>query len=219
MSGATYEPSERTKVRRKPARGSYDREVVHGILDEALHCHVGFVDGGVPFVMPTIHARVGEHLYLHGSRASRMLKVLAEGAQCCVTVSLIDGIVLARSTIHHSLNYRSVVILGSGERVTDDEEKLQAFEAVVEHVVPGRTDEARAADAADLNGTEIVRLDLNEVSAKVRTGPPLDERGDMDFPVWAGELPVRMVAGEPVTAPDMQVDVPVPGYVTGWKRP
>jgi uncharacterized protein len=215
----SYSQTPRTKLRRKPARGSYDRELVHSILDEALHCHVGFVDDGVPFVMPTIHARIGEQLYLHGSKASRLLKVLAEGAQCCVTVSLIDSIVLARSTIHHSLNYRSVVVLGSGERVVANDEKLRAFEAVVEHVVPGRTAEARAADAADLKGTEIVRLDLNEVSAKVRTGPPLDERGDMDLPVWAGELPLRMVAGEPVTAPDMRVDLPVPGYVTDWKRP
>ena len=143
MTGESYGQTPRTRVRRKPSRGSYDRELVHSILDEALSCHVGFVDDGIPFVMPTIHARLGETLYLHGSKASRMLGVLAEGAPCCVTVTLIDGLVLARAALHHSLNYRSVIVLGTAERVTDEAEKRAAFEAVVEHIVPGRTAEAR----------------------------------------------------------------------------
>jgi len=205
-------------VRRKPARGSYERELIHAILDEALSCHVGFVDDGVPFVMPTIHARSGDVLYLHGSKASRMLKVLADGAPCCVTVTLIDGLVLARAALHHSLNYRSVLVLGTAERVTDEAEKRAAFEAVVEHIVPGRTAEARAADSADLKATEVVRLPLDEVSAKLREGPPLDERADMSLPVWAGELPLRTETGQPIPDPAGEIDVPVPGYVSGWRR-
>ena len=218
MAPDSYEPTPRTRVRRKPARGGYDRELIHSILDEAISCHVGFVDDSVPYVMPTIHARIEDTLYLHGSKASRMLKVLGEGVPCCVTATLVDGLVLARAALHHSLNYRSVVVLGTAEPVTEEEEKRAAFEAVVEHIIPGRTAEARAADAADLKATQIVRLRLDEVSAKVRTGPPVDERGDMDLPVWAGELPLRTVAGEPVPDPAGEVDVPVPGYVTGWTR-
>ena len=219
MAPDSYEPTPRTRVRRKPARGGYDRELIHSILDEAISCHVGFVDDGIPYVMPTIHARIEDTLYLHGSKASRMLKVLGEGVPCCVTATLVDGLVLARAALHHSLNYRSVVVLGTAEPVTEEEEKRAAFEAVVEHIIPGRTAEARAADAADLKATQIVRLPLDEVSAKVRTGPPVDERGDMDLPVWAGELPLRTVTGEPVPDPAGEVDVPVPGYVIGWRRP
>jgi nitroimidazol reductase NimA-like FMN-containing flavoprotein (pyridoxamine 5'-phosphate oxidase superfamily) len=218
VTGDSYEPTPRTRVRRKPGRGSYDREAVHAIIDEALSCHVGFVDDGVPLVMPTIHARVGEILYLHGSKASRMLGVLAAGAPCCVTVTLIDGLVLARAALHHSLNYRSVVVLGTAELVTDEDEKRAALEAVVEHIVPGRTAEARAPDVADLKGTEILRLPLEEVSAKVRTGAPVDERADMALPVWAGELPLRTMTGEPVPDPAGEIQLPVPDYVSRWTR-
>ncbi len=218
MSAEPVEPTEHTRVRRKPARGSYDREVIDSILDEALTCHVGFVDDGVPFVIPTIHARVDDVLYLHGSKASRLLKVLGSGAPFCVTVTLIDGLVLARAAIHHSLNYRSVVVLGAGELVTSEEEKRRAFDAVVEHIVPGRTSEARGADAADLRGTQIVRLPINEASAKVRTGPPIDERKDMELAVWAGELPLTTVPGEPVPDPEGTIELDVPGYVMDWPR-
>jgi nitroimidazol reductase NimA-like FMN-containing flavoprotein (pyridoxamine 5'-phosphate oxidase superfamily) len=215
----SFEPTERTKVRRKPGRGSYDRELVERILDEALFCHLGFVEGGQPYVIPAIHARVGSTLYLHGSKASRALGALAGGGECCVTVTLVDGLVLARSALHHSLNYRSAMIFGVARRVADPAQKAAALEAVVEHIAPGRSGDARPPDPKELEGTEVVAIELEEASAKLREGGPVDEDADMELPVWAGELPISLIPGEPLADPDLPVDIPVPGYLRNWHRP
>jgi uncharacterized protein len=213
-----YEQTERTRVFRKPGRGSYDRDLVHAILDEALVCHVGFVQDGQPFVIPTIHARVGETLFLHGAKGNRMLGLLGDGTACCLTATLVDELVLARAALHHSLNYRSVMVLGTAREVTDPEEKGRALQAVVEHIAPGRPDEIRGPDATDLQSTRVLSLPIEEASAKVRTGPPVDEEADMDLPYWAGQLPLTHGTGDPITAPDLTQDLPVPEHVTHWKR-
>src|SRR5688500_7635750 len=175
-----------------PARGSYDRELVYRILDEALICHVGFVEGDQPFVIPTIFAREGDVLYFHGSSVSRLARRLAEGINACVTVTLLDGLVLARSAFHHSMNYRSVVILGKAHEITDDEEKKRALTRVVEHVVPGRSRDARPPSAQELRATSVLKMQLQEVSAKVREGGPKDDDADYAMNIWAGVLPLRL---------------------------
>src|SRR3954467_14283131 len=197
---AEYKQTERTRIFRKPGRGSYDRELVHSILDEALTCHVGFVQDGQPFVIPTIHARVGETLILHGAKGNRMLNALVDGTTCCVTATLVDELVLARAALHHSLNYRSVMVLGTASEVTDPKEKEAALSAVVEHIAPGRAEEVRGADATDLQSTKVLSMPIEEASAKVRTGPPVDEEADMELPYWAGTLPLAQGTGEPATA-------------------
>jgi nitroimidazol reductase NimA-like FMN-containing flavoprotein (pyridoxamine 5'-phosphate oxidase superfamily) len=212
-----YEPTERTQVRRQPARGFHDRELVHAVLDEALMCHVGFVDGGQPYVIPTIHARDGDTLYFHGATGSRMLAVLAGGAPCSVTVSILDGVVFARSVFHHSLNYRSVVALGQAAEVTDSDRKLRALETIVEHIAPGRWREARPPSRQELRATSVLALDLREVSAKVRTGQPIDSPADLELPVWAGELPLRLTPSAP-RADDGASALPLPPSVDGWRR-
>jgi uncharacterized protein len=214
-----YEQTERTRVFRKPGRGSYDRDVVHAILDEALICHVGFVHDGQPFVIPTIHAREGEILYLHGARGNRTLRALGDGTPCCVTVSLVDELVLARAALHHSLNYRSVMVLGTAREVTDLDEKGRALRAVVEHIAPGRPEEIRGPDESDLRSTKVLSIPIEEASAKVRTGPPLDEEADLELPYWAGQLPLTNGTGEPIPAPDLAGDPPVPQHVRSWARP
>lgn len=204
-------PSARTTVRRLPERGRYDRGTVDAILDEALICHLGLVDpDGRPFVIPTIHARHGEHLYVHGSPASRALRTAAGGVEACVTVTLLDGLVLARSAFHHSMNYRSVVVYGTATKVTDPAEKEEALTAIVEHVLAGRSAGCRPPDDKELRSTLVLRLPLDEASAKVRTGGPKDDDGDLTLPVWAGVVPLRVVAGEPVA--DDGVTEPWPGY-------
>jgi len=191
--------TERTTVRRLPARGVYDRETVYRILDEALICHVGYATGGAPVVIPTIHTRVGDTLYFHGSAASRMLRSLRNGVEACVTVTLLDGLVLARSAFHHSMNYRSVVVMGNGREVTDTDEKRRALDALVEHTVPGRSAIVRAPTASELKQTLVIALPLAEASAKVRTGPPIDDEEDYALDVWAGVVPLSLVKGEPVS--------------------
>jgi uncharacterized protein len=207
-----------TRVRRHPERGRYERAEIDAILDEALFCHVGFIDGGRPFVIPTIHARVGDQLFLHGSPASRMLRELSGEVDVCVTATLLDGIVLSRSVYNHSLNYRSAVVLGRARKLDDRREKLRALEAVVEHVVPGRSREARAPTDKELAGTSVLALAIDQASAKVRTGPPGDFDDDLDLPVWAGVIPLRMVAGEPVTEERVPSDIAIPGYVRDYDR-
>ena len=192
--------SSRTTVKRHPERGAYDRATIDGILDEALICHVGFVVDGQPYVIPTIHARDGDTLYLHGSPASRMLRTIKGGVDVCVTVTLLDGLVLARSVYNHSMNYRSVVALGRAKEVTDLQEKLHAMERIVEHVRPGRWSEARQPNDGEIKGTTILALPLDEVSAKVRTGPPKDFEDDLSLPVWAGVVPLALTASDPVEA-------------------
>jgi hypothetical protein len=213
-----YPETERTRVRRKPTRGSYDKQLVHAILDEALSCHLGFAIDGQPYVIPMIHARDGETLYLHGSKASRALLTLEGGARCCVTATLVDGIVLARAALHHSLNYRSVVVLGSAREVTNPAEKRAALDTIVEHIVPGRTTEARGVSEEDLKATLVLAVPLEEVSAKVRTGPPVDNREDHELDVWAGELPLAAAAGAPISDPELRDGIEVPEYVSAYRR-
>jgi len=208
-SASPFSPTPRTELHRIPARGSYDRAVIAAILDEALYCHVGFVDGGQPVVIPTIHARIGDELVFHGARASRLLRALA--GPVCVTVTLLDGLVLARSAFHHSMNYRSVVVLGVAEEVTDPERKLAALDAIVEHVAVGRAGIARPANRKELAATRVMSLPLREASAKIRTGPPLDEPEDLAYPCWAGVVPLRTAPGEPISAPDLTGDFTPPG--------
>jgi uncharacterized protein len=213
----TIEMTERTRVRRLPARGAYDAETIHAILDEALICHVGFVADGAPVVIPTIHWRDGTRLYLHGSAASRMLRSLREGIDVCVTVTLLDGLVLARSTFHHSMNYRSVVVFGKAREVTEEQEKVRALEALVEHVMRGRSADARGPNAKELRQTLVLSLPIEEASAKIRTGGPIDDEEDYAMPIWAGVLPLRMTAGEPITDPRCE-SKRVPEYVTAYRR-
>jgi uncharacterized protein len=214
-----YPETERTRIFRKPGRGSHDRELVHSILDEALTCHVGFVVEGQPFVIPTIHAREGETLYLHGARGNRMLRALGDGVECCVTVSLFDQLVLARSAQHHSLNYRSAMVFGAAREVTDPEEKQRALRAVIEHIAPGRSEQVRGPNETELRSTKVLAIPIDEASAKVRTGHAADDEEDLSLPYWAGLLPVTQVAGEPIPAPDLNGDIPVPEHVTRWSRP
>jgi hypothetical protein len=212
-----YERTRRTRVFRKPGRGSYDRDIVHSILDEALICHVGFVQDGQPYVIPTIHARDGDTLYLHGANANRTFRVLDEGAPCCVTATLVDELVLARAALHHSLNYRSVMVLGTAREVADPEQKQRALRLVVEHVAPGRSEEVRGPDATDLRSTKVLSVEIEEASAKVRTGPPLDDDDDLDLPYWAGVLPLTPGTGDPVPAPDLTRELPLPLSVQGLR--
>ena len=216
----TGPPSDRARVRRHPERGVYERRVIDAIVDEALFCHVAWVaPDGTPRVIPTIHARVGDRLYIHGSEASRTLSGLRTGIECCVEITIVDGIVLARSTPKHSLNYRSVVVYGVAREVTDPDERDMAQRALVEHVVPGRAAEARPPNREELRETAILALPLDESSAKVRTGDPLDPKEDLDLPVWAGVLPLGLVPGEPVPAANLQPGVEPPDYVTRYLRP
>ena len=193
-----YAPTERTQVRRLPKRGVYDAAQIHAILDEGRICHVGFAVDGQPYVVPTGYVRVGDQLYIHGSAASRMLRSLDQGIAACVTVTLLDALVLARSAFHHSMNYRSVVVVGTARLVADAAEKLGALHAFTNHIVPGRWEEVRPPNDQELKGTTVLALRLDEVSAKVRTGPPLDDDEDYSLPVWAGLIPVETRFGQPV---------------------
>lgn len=195
----TYIPTERTQVRRLPKRGVYDKALIHSILDEGFVCHAGFVVDGRPYVIPTGYARVDERIYLHGSAASRMLRKLDQGVDVCVTVTLVDGLVLARSAFHHSMNYRSVVVLGKARLVTDRDEKLAALRSFTNHVVPERWEEVRPPTEQELKATSVLALPLDEVSAKVRTGPPIDDEEDYSLPIWAGVVPICTQIGEPLS--------------------
>jgi uncharacterized protein len=194
----TYAPTPRTKVKRLAKRAVYDKDQVHAILDEGRLCHVGFVRDGQPFVIPTLYARSGDSLYFHGSGASRMLKSLAEGIEVCLTVTLVDAYVLARSAFHHSMNYRSVVVLGRARLVSDRAEMLEALRVITDHIVPGRWDEVRGPNELEMKQTAVLCLPLEEVSAKIRTGPPVDDDEDYALPIWAGIVPVRTTPGAPL---------------------
>jgi nitroimidazol reductase NimA-like FMN-containing flavoprotein (pyridoxamine 5'-phosphate oxidase superfamily) len=203
-----YEPTSRSQVKRLKKRAAYDKATVHAILDEALVCHLGFVAGGQPFVIPTIFARDGETLYVHGSGASRTLLTLEQGVDMCLTVTLVDGLVLARSAFHHSLNYRSVVVFGKATAVTDSNAMLQALKVITNKVVKDRWTEVRTPNELELKQTHVLALSLNEVSAKVRSGPPLDDEEDYLLPVWAGVLPMRVQIGHPI--PDERLSSTAP---------
>ncbi len=213
-------PTDRTLVRRIPERGQYDPAVVRAILDEALIVHVAWVDdGGSPRQIPTLHARVGDTLYVHGSRASQTMRALRGGAEVCITATIVDELVLARSLFHHSMNYRSVVVYGRAREVTDREEFDAMARALADHVAPGRGAEARLPNEDEFRQTMILAVPIDEASAKIRTGPPKDDDADLDLPVWAGTLPLRLAAGEPQPDPTLAAGIDVPGYLADYRRP
>jgi nitroimidazol reductase NimA-like FMN-containing flavoprotein (pyridoxamine 5'-phosphate oxidase superfamily) len=218
VPGEPLRRTARTAVRRLPDRGSYDRDTANAILDEALICHVGFAMEGQPFVIPTIHARIGSTLYIHGSAASRMLR---EGRSfpLCATVTLLDGLVLARSAFHHSMNYRSVVVLAQAREVIEPDEKVAALRAIVEHVAAGRWDEVRWPTELELKGTTVLALPIDEASVKIRKGPPSDDAEDYARDTWAGVIPLRMVSGEPVADPRLREGIAPSAVVTAYRRP
>jgi uncharacterized protein len=207
-------------VRRVHEHASYDREAIHAVLDAGIVCHLGFVHEGQPFVIPTLHARLDDRLYVHGSTASRTLRALAAGLPACATVTLLDGLVLARSVFEHSVNYRSVVVLGEATAVDDPAEKLSALEAFTEKLLPGRWDDARQPSRKELKATAVLRLPLDEASAKIRTGPPDDgDSPDAELDVWAGEIPLVTRALAPVPDPTLRTGIPVPRYARRYRRP
>jgi nitroimidazol reductase NimA-like FMN-containing flavoprotein (pyridoxamine 5'-phosphate oxidase superfamily) len=212
-----YPATDRTVPTRSRERAAYDREVVHAILDEGYVCHLGFIRDGAPVVLPTLYARHGERLYVHGSTGSRPLRGARddEGLAVCLTVTHVDGLVLARSAFHHSINYRSVVVHGTAHQVTDPAERSLALDAIVEQAVPGRAADSRRADARELAATAVIRLDLLEVSAKIRTGGPNDEPEDLTLPYWTGVVPVARTYGAPIPADDLDPSIPLPGYLAG----
>ena len=214
----TQIPTSRTRVLREPHRGIYDRETAYRILDEGLVCHVGFVADGQPFVIPTSYGRKDANLYIHGSVASRMLRLMKDGAPVCVTVTLLDGLVLARSVFNHSMNYRSVVILGKAVLVEDPQEKLAALHTISEHILPGRWDDARRPNERELKQTSVLRLPIEEFSAKIRTGPPIDDAEDYSFPTWSGVVPLEMKAGAPINDPKLEPAREVPAYAKNYSR-
>jgi nitroimidazol reductase NimA-like FMN-containing flavoprotein (pyridoxamine 5'-phosphate oxidase superfamily) len=204
----------KTKLRRKPQRGSHERETIDAILDEALVCHLGVIEeGGWPVVIPTLHVRIGDHIYVHGSAASRTLRKAAE-SRVCLTATLLDGLVLARAAMHHSANYRSVMLFGSGQPIEGAEEKLSALEALVEKLVPGRWADVRAPTKKELRATSVLRIPLEEASAKVRSGPPVDDDADYELPVWAGVVGVRIVADQPQPDQQFPSSIECPEYVS-----
>jgi hypothetical protein len=211
-------PTERTRLVREPQRANYDRETIYKILDEAFVCHVGFSLEGQPYVIPTLLARVGDAIYFHGSAASRMLRNASEGIPVCITVTLTDGFVLARSVFNHSMNYRSVVALGKAVLVDAPEKKLEALHAFTEKILPGRWNDARQPNEKELKSTSILRLPLTEVSAKIRTGPPEDDAPDYALPVWAGVIPLHLTAGAPVRDERCDPAIPTPAYALDYKR-
>ncbi|WP_275465762.1 pyridoxamine 5'-phosphate oxidase family protein [Streptomyces noursei] len=217
--GKSFAATERTVPTRARERASYDEATVHAILDEGYVCHLGFVRDGAPVVLPTLYGRVGDRLYVHGSTGSRPLRMAGgrstdPGLAVCVTVTHVDGLVLARSAFHHSINYRSVVVHGTAHQVTDEDEKKSALDSLVDHVLPGRAADSRPANAKELAATAVLRLDLREVSAKVRTGGPNDEPEDLALPHWSGVLPVAAVYGAPIPADDLAPTIAAPDYLS-----
>ncbi|BCL39041.1 pyridoxamine 5'-phosphate oxidase family protein [Nostoc sp. MS1] len=212
-------PSQRTTVKRVPQRANYETETIYQILDEGLVCHIGFVVDGQPFVIPTAYGRVDDTLYIHGSPASRMLKTLQQGLDVCVTLTLIDGLVLARSAFHHSMNYRSVVVFGKATLVEDTEQKLAALKAFTEHVILGRWEEVRSPSRNELAGTIVLSLPLTEASAKVRTGGPIDDEADYQIPVWAGQIPLKLTATTPINDSQLHPHIEVPAHLSHYTRP
>jgi nitroimidazol reductase NimA-like FMN-containing flavoprotein (pyridoxamine 5'-phosphate oxidase superfamily) len=211
-------PTTRTRVVREPERGVYDRETVYRILDEGFICHVGFAVNGQPFVIPTSYGRKDANLYIHGSAASRMLRQMKDGVALCVTVTLLDGLVLARSVFNHSMNYRSVVVLGKGTLVEDPEEKLAALRTLSEHIIPGRWDDVRQPHERELKATSVLRVPIEEFSAKVRSGPPIDDEEDYSFPTWAGVIPLGIKVGDPINDPRLDPAREAPTYLKKYAR-
>ena len=214
----THVPTARTRVVRETHRGVYERAAAYEILDEGFICHVGFVIDGQPFVIPTAYGRSGDNLYIHGSAASRMLRNLDKGIAACITVTLLEGLVLARSIFNHSMNYRSVVVLGTAVAVLDAKEKLEALKLLSEHILAGRWAESRQPNEKELKQTLVLRLPIEEFSAKIRRGPPIDDEEDYKFPTWAGVIPLDMVPGPPINDPRLDPKTPVPLYARAYSR-
>src|SRR6266540_87661 len=210
--------TDRNRIKRLPKRGHYDRETIHRILDEALICHVAFVEERQPYVIPTNFARLEDRIVLHGAKASRLLKHIEAGHPICVEATIVDGLVLARSVFHHSMNYRSVIVFGKGQLIQDEQEKLAALQAVTEHLIPGRWREARLPNRKELNATSVVSIKIDEASAKVRVGPPVDEEEDYALPVWAGVLPLQETPLLPVRDEVQSENIPLPDYVARYSR-
>jgi hypothetical protein len=208
----------RTKLKRIPKRGAFDRETMYKILDEAFICHIGFSVDGKTFVIPTAYGRSGDTLYVHGSAASRMMREMSKGIDVCITVTLVDGLVLARSAFHHSINYRSVVIFGNAEIVTDEAEKNDALFAFTEHLIPNRWDEIRAPDSKELKATTVLKLKITEASAKIRTGDPVDDAEDYNLDVWAGVIPLKIKAEKPIDDALLKENITAPDYTQNYQR-
>ena len=219
MDSPSLAPTDRTTVRRQPDRGRYDRDQVHAILDEGLVAHVGLVSGDGPVVIPMLYGRDGDRLLLHGSPASRLMRGGAKGLAMCVTVTLVDGLVLARSAFHHSMNYRSVVVFGEATPIVDLDERRAALDQLVDHIVPGRGPDVRPPSEKELRTTLVLALPLDECSVKLRTGPPIDDEEDLDRFTWAGVVPLTTVPGAPVPAPDLRSGPMVPAYAADYRRP
>jgi nitroimidazol reductase NimA-like FMN-containing flavoprotein (pyridoxamine 5'-phosphate oxidase superfamily) len=212
-----FVPTKRTRLKRLSKRASYERKIIYQILNEAFICHVGFISDGQPVVIPTAYGRAEDVLYIHGSVASRMLRALADGIRVCVTVTLVDGLVLARSAFHHSMNYRSIVVFGKAYVVRDAMEKAKALRLFSEHVIPGRWAEVRQPNEGELKKTLVLRMPLMEASAKIRRGPPIDDEADYALPVWAGELPIRLAIGAPISDPRLPQHLKAPAYIRNYK--
>lgn len=215
---AEINPTKRTKLKRIPKRGSFDRETIYQILDEAFICHIGFSVEGQTFVIPTAYGRKDNLLYVHGSAASRMMREMSKGIDVCITVTLVDGLVLARSAFHHSINYRSVVIFGNAEMVTDENEKNDALFAFTEHLIKGRWAEVREPNSKELKGTTVLKLEITEASAKMRTGNPIDDEEDMNLDVWAGVIPLKIQAEKPIDDSLLKEGIAVPDYALNYER-
>lgn len=213
-----FTKSEKNRIRRLPKRGKYDRATIYRILDEALICHVGFAEKGQPYVIPINFARVGDSLVLHGAKASRLLKHIEAGQPICIEATIVDGLVLARSVFNHSVNYRSVMLFGKGHPVEGEQEKLSALEAITEHLLPGRWREARSPSHKELNATRVVSIKIDEASAKIRVGPPVDDEKDYTLPIWAGVLPLQEQALPPVRDDLLRQDVLLPDYIAQYSR-
>jgi len=218
-AASAYARTDRTTFKRLAYRGSYDRATVHAILDEGFICQVAFVAGGKPFVIPTAYGRAGERLLLHGSASNRMLRALVAGSEACISVTLVDGLVFARSAFHHSVNYRSVIVFGRGEEITDPGAKLEALRTIVEHVAPNRWEAVRMPTDDEVAMTKVVAIPIVEASAKVRTGPPIDDEADYAMQTWAGVLPLKTVTAEPEPCPRLPSGLPIPAEVIGYRRP
>jgi nitroimidazol reductase NimA-like FMN-containing flavoprotein (pyridoxamine 5'-phosphate oxidase superfamily) len=205
--------SHRSKINRLPSRGYYDKETINNIIDESLYCNVSFVHNNQPYIIPTIHARIDDRIVLHGAKGSRLLKHIAEGNKVCIAFTLMDGLVLARSVFHHSMNYRSVVLFGNGNLLESKVKKLEALKAITEHLIPGRWNDARKPNEKELNATTVVSIDIDEASAKIRTGPPIDDEEDYRLPVWAGVLRFNQGFYSPENDPKLNEDITLPNYI------
>ena len=218
MAQNEFPKTSMNKVNRLPQRGQYDKETIYAIVDEALICHVAFVENNLPFVLPIIHTRIEDTIYLHGAIANRMLNTIVNGNQICISVTLVDGIVFARSVFHHSMNYRSAVLFGKGRLVEDDSEKLKAFHALTNHIAKGRWEEARTPSQKEIDVTTVVAIEIESASAKTRTGPPKDDDEDYDLPVWAGVLPLSLQALSPIADEKMKENISIPSYIQNYSR-